>query len=314
MKSRQLVFKTSLTVRPSVQKLMLSQFRLCLISAICFLALAGNLAAQFPMNPGSENSLSTIGQTIQNPNATVLPKPVVIKPMIRQSDQQNLVPGTVIPGSALIAKPEREIEILRRALSSISDVVELAAHERSPHRVVGIAEEINSIRKQLGGGLSQHFGKITNADAQWKESLEASFQNELNRLAGQSKREPEHQLERQPDHSIGQEEILRENYLQSAGQHNHFWSSNSIVPRRSSFQMNPSPLNRSRERVAFGNPGSVSPANNPADQLRGAARTLDQMASQFETSGLYEEADQVRAQAQKLWLKSRTFQNDSTDR
>ena len=47
---------------------------------------------------------------------------------------------------------------------------------------------------------------------------------------------------------------------------------------------------------------AVDPAGNrsPVDQLRTAASTLDQMAGQFENSGLYEEADQVRAQAQKL--------------
>lgn len=284
MKSRQLVFKTSLIVWPSVQ-----QFRLSLnglIAVSCLLALASDSVAQRPVFvPSSEGSLPAAGQAIEA-SAAVVPMPIVAQPIQEQSNQPNSVLGAVESGDDLIAKPV--------------DGPESTVEARQ------IAEEINSIRRQLGGGLAQHLGEITNADSQAEESLEASFQNELNRLARESKR--------QPDRSIGQVDALRERIGQTTEPYSQPVRSDSIFQQQPLYQTNSSQPSRSLERVAFGNSGSGSPASNPADQLRGAARALDQMASQFETSGLYEEADQVRAQAQRFWLKSRLFQNRSGDR
>lgn len=327
MKSRQLVFEPSLNVRLGVQQIALSQFRLSLISAICLLALVGDLVAQRPiLAPGSRNSPPAIEQTIQ-PSLAVVPAPVIAQPIInRQSNQQNLISGTVNPvvnsavnsDNALIANPE-------------NDPLPVASQPSVEARQ--IADEINSIRRQLGGGLSQHLGKITNENSQFEESFEASFQNEITRLAGQPNRESLRQTvrptESQPDHWPRQADTLRENPEQTTGLYRQPWSSNSrslpivlkkcsapIVPiqppHQPPFQSNRSQFNGSHG--ALGNPSAVGRVSNPADQLRGAARTLDQLASQFETSGMYEEADQVRAQAQKFWLKSRSFQNNSTGR
>ena len=322
MKSRQLVFEPSLNVRLGVQQIALSQFRLSLISAICFLALVGDLVAQRPiLAPGSRNSPPAIEQTIQ-PSLAVVPAPVIAQPIInRQSNQQNLISGTVNSAvnsdNALIANPE-------------NDPLPVASQPSVEARQ--IADEINSIRRQLGGGLSQHLGKITNENSQFEESFEASFQNEITRLAGQPNRESLRQTERptesQPDHWPRQADTLRENPEQTTGLYRQPWSSNSIVPiqppHQPPFQSNRSQFNGSHGYVAqvlkpcsappLGNPSAVGRVSNPADQLRGAARTLDQLASQFETSGMYEEADQVRAQAQKFWLKSISFQNNSTGR
>ena len=295
MNSRQLVFKTSLIVRINVLQIGLS-----IISTICFLGLVGDLVAQSPLlAPFSGSSV-----------------PGIVEPVISQPTQPNLVPGTVVTGNGLSATPVNHDLALAAPKSAVEsaqtpnyfrDQYEFFHREKYP---VPIAEEINSIRRQLGGGLLQHFGSVTSADPKWEKSLEASFQNELNRLASQSAS----QSKTQSDLA----DAMKANVGQATGQNLQLPESNSIsnsiVPLRPNCQSNGSTFSGSFGSVAFGNPGKVKPTGNRADQLRVAARALDQMASQFEASGMYEEADQVRSQAQKFWLKSRLFQDRSASR
>lgn len=237
MNSRQLVFKRSLN--SFFGWFTAQQFRFCLLLVIWVLFPASDLVAQRPvLIPSSESSLPVIGQPLE-PAAVVVPEQVIGQPSSAHPNRPNLVSGTVLSegavGGALVSQPTGDDP---EHVASLPDV------EASQMR-----EDINSIRRQLGGGLSQLFGGTNNRGDQlrnaartldqlasqfetsglyeeadqvraqaktfWlksrqfnsvqsKESLEASFQNELNRLAGNSKRQPQ-----QPDHSTRQADVLQ---------------------------------------------------------------------------------------------------------
>ena len=272
MNSRHLVFKSSRVTQFSSRR---SRLCLGLFWAICLVASPSNLQAQSPIitgsnGSGSNDSSTVISQTLPPP-PVLAPSQVIGQPTLEHSNQPALVQGTILPGTPVSNPSSHETD----SSHDLSPAISLPSTESGR-----IADEINAIRKQLGGGLSQHLKEVTGAYPQVRDSLEARFQSELSRLAS----EAEQRNQTQPDHRGGQADAQREYIGQPVG---------LATPQR------------------YGQPFNSSPVNsgaNRADLLRDAARTLDQMASQFETSGLYEEADQVRAQAQRFWLKSR-FQN-----
>ena len=293
MNSRHLVFKSSRVTQFSSRR---SRLCLGLFWAICLVASPSNLQAQSPIitgsnGSGSNGSSTVISQTLPPP-PVLAPSQVIGQPTLEHSNQPALVQGTILPGTPVSNPSSHETDSshdLSPAISlpsTESGRIDLMFNPVIPG--IGLypkpADEINAIRKQLGGGLSQHLKEVTGVDPQVRDSLEARFQSELSRLAS----EAEQRNQTQPDHRGGQADAQREYIGQPVGQ-----PVGLATPQR------------------YGQPFNSSPVNsgaNRADLLRDAARTLDQMASQFETSGLYEEADQVRAQAQRFWLKSR-FQN-----
>lgn len=174
-------------------------------------------------------------------------------PQQRDSVQLNSVFGSFIPGSP---SPRNQ-----SSATSVKTLEPPVGGPAANGRAIGsalIADDISSIRQQLGSGLSEQLSEMTKhwrtegqGNPAWDELVKSGFKDEITRLAN----------------------------------------------------------DRANEEAAYVARGfaAVKPAPSPADQLRSAARELDQMASQFEATGLYEEADQVRAQAQKFWIKSRQF-------
>ena len=148
--------------------------------------------------------------------------------------------------------------------------------------------EISSVRQRLGGGLSEQFSELTKhwrsgdqvqggaKDPAWDELVQDGFRNEITRMAN--------------DRAKDDDSITRDS---------HWYFENAAAPNQAAY-------------IARGS--AAVKASNPGEQLRVAAKELDQMASQFETTGLYEEADQVRAQAQRFWLKSRQYPSAQPNR
>jgi hypothetical protein len=58
-------------------------------------------------------------------------------------------------------------------------------------------------------------------------------------------------------------------------------------------------------------PKSPLSKRNPTDLLRSTARRLEDLAADLEAANLYEQADQIREQAGKFWLKAREIQGRS---
>ncbi len=235
---------------------------------------------------------------IARPN---MAQPPILQPRVSQPQiaPPNVIPGTIVPGIAPVAAAE----------------LEPAQRTIEPSQ---IADEINSIRKQLGGGLSRQFAETAKNHPAWKDLIENGFRNEINRLAGRS-----------ADAGQVAGRVLRNDHVHRAPELPVLPNRSRSTARSEDLRISPAvPLEQSdfehlgqtengrlesvasSNRVARGFAPMVS-TPNPAEQLRIAARTLDQMAGQFEATGLYAEADQVRAQAQRFWMQSRQFQTSS---
>jgi len=274
--------------------------KLIVFSALSCWGFAGSLMAQQlippPVPPGLHSPgmhSSAIPNAVPNAMPYVVPMiesavpiaPVLVEPQIaelpsRPSRRSGIVAGTIVIENT----PEQASD--RLPATAVSQKVEPAVQPTIQSKK--IADEINSIRKQLGGGLSSHFELMTGADPKLQQSLEESFQNEIGRLANQQARQPELKINRT---DLGVGSPLDRNEDQPV--------IGNTSPIETSVGSSASCLKSSPPRVDL-NQAAV-------DQLRSAASKLDQMAGQFETSGLYEEADQIRAQAQKLWHKSRHY-------
>ena len=249
MNSRHLVFKSSRVTQFSSRR---SRLCLGLFWAICLVASPSNLQAQSPIitgsnGSGSNDSSTVISQTLPPP-PVLAPSQVIGQPTLEHSNQPALVQGTILPGTPVSNPSSHETA----SSHDLSPAISLPSAESGR-----IADEINAIRKQLGGGLSQHLKEVTGVDPQVRDSLEARFQSELSRLAS----EAEQRNQTQPDHRGGQADAQREYIGQPVGQ-----PVGLATPQR------------------YGQPFNSSPVNsgaNRADLLRDAARTLDQMASQF---------------------------------
>ena len=108
------------------------------------------------------------------PIKTVPATPIISQSQVAQPQSRpSFVAGTIVTGNAPVEAPGLPAPVL------------------NPVESAKITQEINRIRQQLGGGLSSHFGLMSNLDPQSKRSLEESFQNEIGRLASEQAQQAE---------------------------------------------------------------------------------------------------------------------------
>jgi hypothetical protein len=193
-----------------------------------------------------------------------------------------------------------------------------------------VIEQIKDIRKRVGGSIAEQFKDLDISEST-KQMADQEFERELNRLATQvGPRRPG-----APDHP---------SVISNAGQNASFPQSrpanpvhppshqgstpqpkHTIQAVNSSFSPNYPPnfgpdgpgYPLSRGFIRLGVPPKLPSAKpftkagfpvakpSSSDQLRAAARRLEELAAELEVASLYEEADQIRNQAEKFWLKAR---------
>jgi len=294
------------------------EFRLIVLAAACCLSLvvltdAGSrLAAQQTVlwSPPVQNSVPQfqdpqwqvpLGQAAQLP----LVQTLALGPQIVQPQPPNSVIGSLAWESPIAPVGE-----------STEPPLGAPSSTQPTHRAIEseqIADEISSIRRQLGGGLSKQFSEITKywrteaqaqgnaSHSEWDGLVKKGFRDEVRRLANdRASHDQANQVAQAPESPQTKFRDVRQSLSQRP--------QGAILDRPT---MPQGLLGNDAAQAAYIARGfaATKPVPSPAEQLRGAARELDQMASQFETSGLYEQADQVRAQAQRFWLKSRKYPN-----
>ena len=209
-------------------------------------------------------------------------------------------------------------------------VIEDATHR---HTIQAVIDEINEIRKQLGGGIEEqlqglHFGNPL------KDQLKNDFDQEIERRLADSQAAI---LESGADHANSQ----RKNPVESGSQHRQTVAPFGhpgvlrpnpiqVVPKTATNQqMGNQPEELSLNRVfSFDQPvenesaalptysvllarrtSAEHPPASPVRPLRSAARRMDEIAAELEEVGLFAEADSAREQALKFWLKARLLEN-----
>ncbi|MDG1872857.1 MAG: hypothetical protein P8J27_03030 [Mariniblastus sp.] len=199
-----------------------------------------------------------------------------------------------------------------------------------------VVEDINGIRRLLGGGVAESLNGLIANDQALRDAARKDFEDELLRLQTEQA-------------ALGNQGFLRQNRevsnpLQSNPVAGAAPGPSASHGRLHSPQRSPSlPLNPANavHFSDFGNPevrpkaginrgesprfadqprlihrvnglNQDAPARrfsgpqpSPTRRLRESAVKLEQIAAQLEESELYEQADEIRVQAQNLWLKAR---------
>ncbi len=199
-----------------------------------------------------------------------------------------------------------------------------------------VVDQIKDIRNRVGGSIADQF-KGLGLDEPTKQMAEQEFERELIRLATQVKASQQDDPNRPPinpgsGHYLpapgapGMEPapgmrpanpIHLPPFQGSAPQSNHVMqaANSSFSPN---FYPNSGPAfppvkaaakpgvpPNSPPLKAANNSGFPMVKRSSSDQLRAAARRLEELAAELEVADLYEEADQIRNQAGKFWLKAR---------
>ena len=201
-----------------------------------------------------------------------------------------------------------------------------------------VVDEINEIRKQLGGGIEEQLrglgiGKILDSQ------LKNDFEQELKQLAAQDAKslksgaDPGTTPDAAPsvDHA-GFSDLRQKNRAQSLAQSRIIArmisrggqstvDNSRFVPKDNNHRFSGDTshiFNFSRPPqygpAAGAQPGDFPAANatvkhSPLQSLRSAARRLDEISAELEDVGLYPEADSAREQARSFWLKARELGN-----
>lgn len=170
-----------------------------------------------------------------------------------------------------------------------------------------VIDAVKAIRSQLGGGVVEQW-KGLSFDESTRKDAEQEFERELNRLANQANVDPRAQpgsvvsaLPWQvPSKSLGKP--TPKPPTQST------FPNNSPRPKFSPHARPVMPISPT-SRVLRSHHPALHP--NSTALLRGAARRLDAMAADLESAELYAEADEIREQARKFWLKARRSNRSS---
>ncbi len=149
---------------------------------------------------------------------------------------------------------------------------------QEPNRIFG---EIENIRKRLGGGVSEHLFDSKEGQAE----ANREFRNELQRLSESSERMPDRAAppkQRVPDPRVPNQRVSD-------------WVIESVPHDSTNFES------------ATGRRAHQPVANSQMQVgiLREAARRLEEIAAEFESAGMYVQADSMRDKARQFWLQAR---------
>lgn len=184
-------------------------------------------------------------------------------------------------------------------------------------------DEIARIRQRLGGGVSESFRafdpRLVHAaeeefNRQLREQAEGdSPQNRLNRGGGQRERNPfEAPAQPEPTGPWAEGGPQRAGPRSVGLQQRDGWG-RPDEPRnqneRPSERPNAGPRRAMPERWEYRPAGP-----SQLERLRGVARRLEEMAAELEEGSLFEEADEMREQAVKLWRRARQLAPPSRGR
>ena len=275
------------------------EFRLIVLATACclFFAIPSNvdrLAAQQPVQqpillgpvsqvPVPQLQPSRLQQLSDQQAQVPLMRPPILSPPVAQPQLFNSVYGSLVPASPSGHKPRSRAQqnaTIFNGASSVRKPNQPSLWEPATPNTIESAQavyEISSVRQRLGGGLSEQFSELTK---HWRSG---------DQVQGGAK-------------DPAWDELVQDgfrNEITRMANDRDWYFENAAAPNQAAY-------------IARGS--AAVKASNPGEQLRVAAKELDQMASQFETTGLYEEADQVRAQAQRFWLKSRQYPSAQPNR
>ena len=146
--------------------------------------------------------------------------------------------------------------------------------------------EIENIRKRLGGGVSEHLFDSKEGQAE----ANREFRNELQRLSESSERMPDRGTS--PNQRVPDERDADQRFPdQSASD----WVIESVPHDSTNFESATS--RRAHQPVAN--------SQMQVGLLREAARRLEEIAAEFESAGMYVQADSMRDKARQFWLQAR---------
>lgn len=152
-----------------------------------------------------------------------------------------------------------------------------------------LIDEINAIRRQLGGGIAEEL-KGLNLGNHVENQLREDFDQELNRLAAR----------RQALSIVGSPRLGPDRNKWHDSRNDLFSGETSENNLNISRSVAPSGLTPIHPRTRISQSLQIK-------KLRLSARRLDEIAAELEEVGLYEEADSIRGQARNFWLKARHF-------
>lgn len=250
---------------------------LILLQGMPSLALAQAEAEAAKTVPGNSGALQV--ELKRLPTAKEF-APAVLKPKTAVRRTEEAAPPVQGSVTSAVDRPAN-LAPQQIPLGQASSSLSAAPGQKVEHRAVPLPsdsqpnpsiQEIEGIRRQLGGGISESLRGLPGGG-----QVELEFQQELTRL---------YQNRTAPD-----------------------GPALPGVDRRQIPSFGPSSdqrISQNRKPVGFHSNVRLSKkTNSPVDQLRASAKQLDQMAEEFELTEMYEQADSLRSQAQEFRVAAR---------
>jgi len=152
-----------------------------------------------------------------------------------------------------------------------------------------LIDEINAIRRQLGGGIAEEL-KGLDLGNHVENQLREDFDQELNRL-------------------VTKRRTLSVAGMPQSHAYRNKWQDSKIDPPSGETSKNDFSISRSSAPIGLNptHPVTRIPQSLQIKKLRSSAHRLDEIAAELEEVGLYEEADSIRGQARNFWLNARHF-------